>query len=57
MPNDDHREYLVVVNHEEQYSIWPASRKLPAAGVPRDPLTRRRIAWPTSTRSGPTCGH
>jgi MbtH protein len=30
MPNDDHREYLVVVNHEEQYSIWPASRKLPA---------------------------
>jgi MbtH protein len=22
--------YLVVVNHEEQYSIWPASRPLPA---------------------------
>lgn len=23
-------EYLVVVNHEEQYSIWPAGRALPA---------------------------
>jgi MbtH protein len=21
--------YLVVVNHEEQYSIWPADRELP----------------------------
>lgn len=23
-------EYAVVVNHEEQYSIWPADRELPA---------------------------
>ncbi|MBS2532115.1 MbtH family NRPS accessory protein [Catenulispora sp. NF23] len=23
-------EYQVVVNHEEQYSIWPAGRELPA---------------------------
>ena len=23
-------EYRVVVNHEEQYSIWPAERDLPA---------------------------
>jgi MbtH protein len=27
---DDPRMYLVVVNYEEQYSIWPASRELPA---------------------------
>jgi MbtH protein len=31
--------YLVVVNHEEQYSIWPALRELPlgwkAVGEPR----------------------
>jgi MbtH protein len=27
---DDPRTYLVVVNHEEQYSIWPAGRDLPA---------------------------
>jgi MbtH protein len=33
-PRTDHAHYqgtfLVVVNHQEQYSIWPASRALPA---------------------------
>ncbi|MER7753812.1 MbtH family protein [Kitasatospora sp. NPDC097643] len=24
---DEDREYRVVVNHEEQYAIWPASRE------------------------------
>jgi MbtH protein len=24
------QQFLVVVNHEEQYSIWPAGRQLPA---------------------------
>lgn len=28
--HDDDRRYEVVVNHEEQYSIWLAIRKLPA---------------------------
>lgn len=27
--NDDRTTYAVVVNHEEQYSIWPAERDLP----------------------------
>ena len=27
--DNDTRKYQVVVNHEEQYSIWPASRELP----------------------------
>lgn len=27
---DDTRTYTVVVNHEEQYSIWLADRDLPA---------------------------
>ena len=27
---DDTRTYRVVVNHEEQYSIWPADRDAPA---------------------------
>lgn len=27
---DDDQIYHVVVNHEEQYSIWPATRELPA---------------------------
>ena len=26
---DDQRTYKVVVNHEEQYSIWPAERENP----------------------------
>ncbi len=26
---DDNQRYKVVINHEEQYSIWPAGRELP----------------------------
>ncbi|MBS2533491.1 MbtH family protein [Catenulispora sp. NF23] len=36
---DESRDFLVVVNHEEQYSIWPADREPPAGwrteGPPR----------------------
>jgi MbtH protein len=28
--DDDTAVFAVVVNHEEQYSIWPADRELPA---------------------------
>ncbi len=27
--DDDNRIYTVVINHEEQYSIWPEDRELP----------------------------
>ena len=27
--DDDDTEYRVVINHEEQYSIWPVDRELP----------------------------
>lgn len=27
--DDDDRRYTVVVNHEEQYSIWPEDREMP----------------------------
>jgi len=27
--DDDNRQYAVIINHEEQYSIWPADRELP----------------------------
>lgn len=27
--NEDHADYIVVVNEEEQYSIWPVDRELP----------------------------
>lgn len=40
METEDTRVYSVVVNHEEQYSIWPADRELPlgwsAAGFSGD---------------------
>jgi MbtH protein len=29
MEEEDQIIYIVVVNHEEQYSIWPADRELP----------------------------
>jgi MbtH protein len=28
--DDDTRDYHVVINHEEQYSIWPVDRDIPA---------------------------
>lgn len=27
--DDDDRQYRVVINHEEQYSIWPVDREIP----------------------------
>jgi MbtH protein len=38
--NDNETTYTVVVNHEEQYSIWPAYKDLPlgwSAGGPTGP--------------------
>lgn len=30
MFDDSDREFIVVRNHEDQYSIWPGDRELPA---------------------------
>lgn len=38
--SDDTTIYRVVVNHEEQYSIWPADREIPAG-------------WRDAGKSGP----
>ena len=27
--DDDHFEYQVLVNHEEQYSLWPTFKEIP----------------------------
>lgn len=35
--DDDGREYRVVINAEEQYSIWPADRPLPPGWQPAGP--------------------
>ena len=37
---EDTTTYRVVVNHEEQYSIWPADRDLP-------------LGWTDAGKSGP----
>jgi MbtH protein len=37
---EDTTIYQVVVNHEEQYSIWPADRELP-------------LGWRAAGKSGP----
>ena len=37
---EDETIYTVVVNHEEQYSIWPADRELP-------------LGWKDAGKSGP----
>jgi MbtH protein len=39
--DEDTRAYAVVVNHEEQYSIWPEDRE-PPAGWRRDGVTGSR---------------
>ena len=35
--NLDREAYTVVVNDEEQYSIWPASREMPPGWKPAGP--------------------
>lgn len=50
--DDDDRQYAVVRNHEEQYSIWPTDRPVPAGwqavgrtGVKADCLTYIEEVW------------
>ena len=38
--NEDSTIYRVVVNHEEQYSIWPAEREIP-------------LGWKDAGKTGP----
>jgi MbtH protein len=49
---EDVQEYLVVVNHEEQYSIWPADREIPLGwkaegfkGLKRECLAHIEEVW------------
>jgi MbtH protein len=35
--DDDDRQYVVVRNHEEQYSVWPEDRPVPAGWEPAGP--------------------
>jgi MbtH protein len=44
---EDTRTYVVVVNHEEQYSIWLADRELPLGwtACPKTGLKRECLDW------------
>ena len=35
-------EYLVLVNHEEQYSLWPSFREVPAGWTAVGPRGKRK---------------
>ena len=56
--NDPDREdrtiYKAVVNHEEQYSIWPAERENPLGGAIQARAARRRNVSNTSKKFGRT---
>jgi MbtH protein len=49
---EDNTVYRVVVNHEEQYSIWPAERENALGWRTRARLAPRRNVWLTSKKSG-----
>jgi uncharacterized protein YbdZ (MbtH family) len=38
---DDEAEYLVLVNDERQYSLWPSFREIPAGWTAVGPRARR----------------
>ena len=39
--SDDEAEYVVLVNHEEQYSLWPARRPIPSGWEVKGPPATR----------------
>ncbi len=41
--DDDRAEFLVVVNHEEQYSLWPAFKEIPAGWTATGPRGSRKV--------------
>ena len=50
----DNTIYKVVVNHEEQYSIWPADRENPSGGGKSEKPAQKLSVSPTSRKSGRT---
>ena len=48
---DETVEYLVLVNHEGQYSLWPAFREVPRGWTPVGPRGKRKecLDWIEAT--------
>jgi MbtH protein len=40
--DDDRSTYQVLVNHEKQYSLWPASKEVPAGWRQVGPIGEKR---------------
>jgi len=40
--NDDRIEYQVLVNHEEQYSLWPTFKEIPNGWSQVGPIGRKQ---------------
>lgn len=40
---DEDTEYLVLVNHENQHSLWPAWREIPAGWKAVGPKGKRQV--------------
>lgn len=47
--------FQVVVNHEEQYSIWPDYKAIPNGWRTVGKSGFKKECPPTSKKSGPTC--
>ena len=50
--DDDGRQYKVVMNHEEQYSIWPVEKDVPGgwreagkSGTKAECLAHIKLVW------------
>ena len=40
---DEDAEYLVLINHENQHSLWPAWREIPAGWSAVGPKGKRKV--------------
>ena len=54
--DDEDGTFVVVVNDEEQHSLWPTFADVPAAGRWYSVKPPARRVWKTSSSTGPTCG-
>jgi MbtH protein len=53
---EDNTIYKVVLNHEEQYSTWPADRENAPGWNDAGKTGPKQSVWSTSKRFGQTCG-
>jgi len=51
---EDTTIYKVVMNHEEQYSIWPDYKEIPRGWKHVGKPGLRQNVWPISSKFGPT---